>query len=109
MWNTITIQYNPLIEEEWDEHFKVTARNNRATETRRLTRGDSGNVSHFPGFAAVHCTLCAGHLRVRLRLLEDGHLSLPGSGVSSLPTRSRLLSLSTSNFQNFQRIYIKEL
>ena len=23
MWNTITIQYNPLIEEEWDEHFKV--------------------------------------------------------------------------------------
>ena len=24
MWNTITIQYNPLIEEEWDEHFKVT-------------------------------------------------------------------------------------
>jgi len=24
MWNTVTIQYNPLIEEEWDEHFKVT-------------------------------------------------------------------------------------
>jgi len=24
MWNTITIQYNPLIEEEWDEHFKIT-------------------------------------------------------------------------------------
>ncbi|KAK6619974.1 hypothetical protein RUM44_006374 [Polyplax serrata] len=24
MWNTITVQYNPLIEEEWDEHFKVT-------------------------------------------------------------------------------------
>ena len=23
MWNTITIQYSPLIEEEWDEHFKV--------------------------------------------------------------------------------------
>jgi hypothetical protein len=23
MWNTVTIQYNPLIEEEWDEHFKV--------------------------------------------------------------------------------------
>ncbi|XP_046985720.1 cuticlin-5 [Schistocerca americana] len=24
MWNTVTVQYNPLIEEEWDEHFKVT-------------------------------------------------------------------------------------
>ncbi|KRT78316.1 hypothetical protein AMK59_7224, partial [Oryctes borbonicus] len=24
MWNTITVQYNPLIEEEFDEHFKVT-------------------------------------------------------------------------------------
>ncbi|XP_057653421.1 uncharacterized protein LOC130892206 [Diorhabda carinulata] len=24
MWNTITVQYNPLIEEEYDEHFKVT-------------------------------------------------------------------------------------
>ncbi|CAL4072169.1 unnamed protein product, partial [Meganyctiphanes norvegica] len=24
MWNTLTVQYNPLIEEEWDEHFKVT-------------------------------------------------------------------------------------
>ncbi|CAB3255788.1 unnamed protein product [Arctia plantaginis] len=24
MWNTITVQYNPLIEEELDEHFKVT-------------------------------------------------------------------------------------
>jgi hypothetical protein len=26
MWNTVTIQYNPLIEEEWDEHFKVINR-----------------------------------------------------------------------------------
>ena len=26
MWNTITIQYNPLIEEEWDEHFKVSVK-----------------------------------------------------------------------------------
>ncbi|GLH10304.1 Uncharacterized protein GBIM_15237, partial [Gryllus bimaculatus] len=24
MWNTVTVQYNPLIEEDWDEHFKVT-------------------------------------------------------------------------------------
>lgn len=24
MWNTITVQYNSLIEEEFDEHFKVT-------------------------------------------------------------------------------------
>nr|XP_036670736.1 uncharacterized protein LOC108019503 [Drosophila suzukii] len=24
MWNTVTVQYNPLIEEEYDEHFKVT-------------------------------------------------------------------------------------
>nr|KAF7432347.1 hypothetical protein H0235_005271 [Vespula pensylvanica] len=24
MWNTVTVQYNPLIEEEFDEHFKVT-------------------------------------------------------------------------------------
>lgn len=24
MWNTLTVQYNPLIEEVWDEHFKVT-------------------------------------------------------------------------------------
>jgi hypothetical protein len=24
MWNTVTIQYSPLIEEEWDEHFKVS-------------------------------------------------------------------------------------
>jgi len=24
MWNTVTIQYSSLIEEEWDEHFKVT-------------------------------------------------------------------------------------
>ncbi|XP_068247193.1 uncharacterized protein [Palaemon carinicauda] len=24
MWNTLTVQYNALIEEEWDEHFKVT-------------------------------------------------------------------------------------
>ncbi|XP_013139847.1 PREDICTED: uncharacterized protein LOC106104359 [Papilio polytes] len=24
MWNTITVQYNPLIEEDLDEHFKVT-------------------------------------------------------------------------------------
>ncbi|GAB6029397.1 hypothetical protein CHUAL_005156 [Chamberlinius hualienensis] len=24
MWNTVTVQYNPLIEEEWDEHFRVT-------------------------------------------------------------------------------------
>ncbi|KOB76467.1 Uncharacterized protein OBRU01_05706 [Operophtera brumata] len=24
MWNTITVQYNSLIEEELDEHFKVT-------------------------------------------------------------------------------------
>ena len=22
--NTLTVQYNPLIEEVWDEHFKVT-------------------------------------------------------------------------------------
>ena len=28
MWNTITIQYNPLIEEEWDEHFKVEKQTN---------------------------------------------------------------------------------
>ena len=28
MWNTITIQYNPLIEEEWDEHFKVETQTN---------------------------------------------------------------------------------
>ncbi|XP_046402964.1 uncharacterized protein LOC124168740 [Ischnura elegans] len=24
MWNTVTVQYNSVIEEEWDEHFKVT-------------------------------------------------------------------------------------
>lgn len=24
MWNTVTVQYNPMIEEEWDEHFKIT-------------------------------------------------------------------------------------
>ncbi|CAG0903190.1 unnamed protein product [Darwinula stevensoni] len=24
MWNTVTVQYNSMIEEEWDEHFKVT-------------------------------------------------------------------------------------
>ncbi|XP_055844953.1 uncharacterized protein LOC129911249 [Episyrphus balteatus] len=24
MWNTVSVQYNPLIEEEFDEHFKVT-------------------------------------------------------------------------------------
>ncbi|KAK7007297.1 hypothetical protein SK128_006519 [Halocaridina rubra] len=24
MWNTLTVQYNAMIEEEWDEHFKVT-------------------------------------------------------------------------------------
>lgn len=24
MWNTVTVQYNPMIEEEFDEHFKVT-------------------------------------------------------------------------------------
>jgi len=24
MWNTVTVQYNHMIEEEWDEHFKVT-------------------------------------------------------------------------------------
>ncbi|RWS13895.1 Zona pellucida-like domain containing protein 12 [Dinothrombium tinctorium] len=24
MWNTLSIQYNPLIEEEWDEHYRVT-------------------------------------------------------------------------------------
>ncbi|CAL1282701.1 unnamed protein product [Larinioides sclopetarius] len=24
MWNTITVQYNPEIEEDWDEHFQVT-------------------------------------------------------------------------------------
>ncbi|KFM62132.1 hypothetical protein X975_11343, partial [Stegodyphus mimosarum] len=24
MWNTITVQYNPDIEEDWDEHFQVT-------------------------------------------------------------------------------------
>lgn len=24
MWNTLSIQYSPLIEEEWDEHYKVT-------------------------------------------------------------------------------------
>lgn len=24
MWNTLTVQYNSIIEEEWDEHFKVT-------------------------------------------------------------------------------------
>ena len=24
MWNTLSIQYNSLIEEEWDEHYRVT-------------------------------------------------------------------------------------
>lgn len=24
MWNTLSIQYNELIEEEWDEHYRVT-------------------------------------------------------------------------------------
>jgi len=24
MWNTLSIQYNPIIEQEWDEHFKVS-------------------------------------------------------------------------------------
>lgn len=24
MWNTVSVQYNAMIEEEWDEHFKVT-------------------------------------------------------------------------------------
>ena len=24
MWNTLSIQYNPMIEEEWDEHYRVT-------------------------------------------------------------------------------------
>ncbi|KAF0304581.1 hypothetical protein FJT64_023612 [Amphibalanus amphitrite] len=24
MWNTVSVQYNSMIEEEWDEHFKVT-------------------------------------------------------------------------------------
>jgi hypothetical protein len=53
MWNTVTIQYNPLIEEEWDEHFKVTKP---------------------PSVAPTH----PGHLRVWLRFLEDGHFSIPG-------------------------------
>ena len=30
MWNTVTIQYNPLIEEEWDEHFKVSNQSSAA-------------------------------------------------------------------------------
>ncbi len=24
MWNTLSIQYSALIEEEWDEHYKMT-------------------------------------------------------------------------------------
>lgn len=24
MWNTLSIQYNGMIEEEWDEHYRVT-------------------------------------------------------------------------------------
>ena len=24
MWNTLSIQYNPIIEQEWDEHFRVS-------------------------------------------------------------------------------------
>jgi hypothetical protein len=24
MWNTLSIQYNPVIEQEWDEHFRVS-------------------------------------------------------------------------------------
>lgn len=24
MWNTLSIQYSSLIEEEWDEHYKMT-------------------------------------------------------------------------------------
>lgn len=24
MWNTLSIQYNPMIEQEWDEHFRVS-------------------------------------------------------------------------------------
>lgn len=24
MWNTLSIQYSTMIEEEWDEHYKVT-------------------------------------------------------------------------------------
>ena len=24
MWNTLSIQYNSMIEEEWDEHYRVT-------------------------------------------------------------------------------------
>ena len=55
MWNTVTIQYNPLIEEEWDEHFKV------------------GLASR-----AVCHAWCAGHLRIWLRFLENRHISIPG-------------------------------
>ena len=55
MWNTVTIQYNPLIEEEWDEHFKV----------RLASRADCHGW-------------CAGHLRIWLRFLENRHFSFPG-------------------------------
>lgn len=24
MWNTLSIQYNSIIEQEWDEHFRVS-------------------------------------------------------------------------------------
>ena len=41
MWNTITIQYNPLIEEEWDEHFKVKSENNTFSCQRNVM------INHF--------------------------------------------------------------
>ena len=57
MWNTVTIQYNPLIEEEWDEHFKV--------RVRILV-------------TSVMLPRPSGHLRIWLRFLENRHISFPG-------------------------------
>ena len=57
MWNTVTIQYNPLIEEEWDEHFKV--------RVRILVTN-------------VMLPRLSGHLRIWLRFLENRHISFPG-------------------------------
>ena len=57
MWNTVTIQYNPLIEEEWDEHFKV--------RVRILV-------------TSVMVPRPSGYLRIWLRFLENRHISFPG-------------------------------
>lgn len=58
MWNTITVQYNPEIEEDWDEHFQVTCE--YGYEFRRTVT--------FPVVGVEYVSLLLIHKGARIRI-----------------------------------------